>query len=896
MEDIAQPAPPLWLQDESLRSLRERLAARPADIEVVSFDCFDTLLYRLCAEPSDLFVEAGRRLATNGLLKFPMTPEEYRSARAAADTRARRNARDQGRSAEVTLSAIYEELGNVVTDSAAAAKTEFEVERQFCYANPSLVSLLNHVRGLGLRTALVSDTYFTSAQIRQLLETNGISPALFDAMLISNEAGCSKWDGRLFLKACARLQIHPAQMLHLGDNLDADVKQAVRSGVEALHYPLDTARQEDTFKREAMLRESASQPAASLDSMRVLASRFSQSADDSFREGAFVFGPVMAGYADWCVRQFQAAGVRKVLALMREGEILGAMLEQSARAAGVPLDIQPCFVSRFSTSRAALGKITVEDIGTLFETCPTITPGNVMEVLGVRDEARMMLPPELLHKPICTALDMNPLLDRLLKQRRLAQLIEQRCRESRELAFEYLDGLTKGEEQIGVIDLGWSGNIQRNMMRILRLGGRRIRSLGCYVATSWRAGRLPLDGDLARAYLDSRWRHGTIPVEVPLTACIGSTVGYSKTADGRVAPVLGEYEPPETDRARKQRIWAGMRAFQSLWLEMRAAKPGALSDAMRADLDAQAASILIRFLDYPDPGEARRLGELTQDENFWGKRFTRPLCGPEAEECVKAHGAGRLFEEFHCHWPQGVIARANPRLVSTLSARWTNPLRLGRAGSTSNALGEILGLSEEERATFFELLGEFKTRQVLLCSRNVDGWETDFFRFWRLDAVPPGSGNQPPRLVSFGPAARSTSWHRRIEGTPADPAALRAFRACLQPGMRHTLALTGELDAPAVSALLRGVAPFLEVDDTIFIAQGVSDLPRSVSDQPVIQLVTDWLRNAGRDQRFFPWEMPIAYPEHACRNWRVLMRGQRVRLLDNFPQLTLADLPVPASP
>ena len=57
---------PLWQKDESLRVLVERLASQPADIRIVSFDFFDTLVARICAEPNELFIEVGRRLAHQG--------------------------------------------------------------------------------------------------------------------------------------------------------------------------------------------------------------------------------------------------------------------------------------------------------------------------------------------------------------------------------------------------------------------------------------------------------------------------------------------------------------------------------------------------------------------------------------------------------------------------------------------------------------------------------------------------------------------------------------------------------------------------------------------------------------------------------------------------------------
>jgi len=131
-----QPARMLWQQDESLRGLEQRLADGPAGTRVVSFDFFDTLFSRLCAEPSDLFIEVGRRLKQQNQLLVPLSPPEFRAARIAADEQARAKASRAGRSSEVKLADIYAELKMVVRSPADACKLEFELERLFLLSQP----------------------------------------------------------------------------------------------------------------------------------------------------------------------------------------------------------------------------------------------------------------------------------------------------------------------------------------------------------------------------------------------------------------------------------------------------------------------------------------------------------------------------------------------------------------------------------------------------------------------------------------------------------------------------------------------------------------------------------------------------------------------------------------
>lgn len=894
----------LWCQDESLRDLRERLASRPEDIRVVSFDFFDTLICRLCAEPSDLFIEVGRRLADAKLLKLPLSPEEFHAVRIAADEQARRLAVSRGRSSEITLSAIYDELGAVVTNTAAACRVEFETERHFCFLNPSIASLVEHVRALGLKVALISDTYFTKAELCQFLTDNGFSPSLFDHMFVSNEAGCAKWDGRLFLKACSHFDIHPNELLHVGDNVHADVQVARRFDVQAVHYHKATPREADTFTRERLLTAPARRHSASVNALRVLSARLAQDEDDAFRDGAFAFGPVLALYADWCVKRFQAAGVKTVLALMREGELLGELVNRAARAAGVELKIQPCFVSRLSTARASVSEVTPASIAALLEGSPTLTLHNVLEILGVLDDAQEWIPKEVLHKQVPSAVAMRPLLEHLMGQPRLVDLIARRCKESHVLAFEYLDGLTKGEAILGFLDLGWSGSIQRNVLRILRNGGRQVRGVGCYVATTPRAGRLMLDGDEAHAYLDSDWKRGTILPEVAINACIGSTNGYVRGPGGEVVPVLGEYEASPAERQLKQRIRDGILAFQTFWLALCEAKGGqAITPAMRADLDQQAAAMWIRLIDYPGAAEAQRLGNLTHDENYWDRQYTRPLCGDAAEQRLEARGTADFFANPKCYWPQGVVARRHPRLVAALSRQWADPLALGRVGATRDAADRDTRLTDEERATLIALLRHFKPRQVIFGSRGAAAMEDDFAA---LAALPQGGRSPetdprshecgdavPPSLISFSEAPAVAAWHRRVEGELTAPATLRTARTALQAGEDHALVLTGEFDAGTITALLNGLAPFLGEKGVILARCGDSDLVDSAHEHPLTRALAAWLRNNGLALGYGVWQVAEGFAAER-RNWMVFPRGQQPRESDDYWQLTLADLPIGA--
>lgn len=869
---------PLWQQDESLRVLVERLADKPTDIRVVSFDFFDTLVSRICAEPNELFIEVGRRLINQGQLLTPLTPAEFRAARIAADEAARKRAIAAGKLGEVKLADIYAELKAVVKNPAAARDLEFDVERAFLYLNPAMASLVEHVRSLGYRTAVLSDTYFTAPELQRILRENGLSTSLFDTFLVSCERDKAKWNGTLYHELFRQFDIHPNELLHIGDNHHADINIAAQNRVETVHYYKTTPDLDAIFHSERQMRGFSAPPAAAMNSLRVLTARCSESDTDAFRDGAMVFGPVLARYADWCVQKFAAAGVTTVLALMREGELLGELLQRSANAAGVKLNIVPCFASRLSTARAAMPEVTPERASELLEGSAALTPQAVLDILGIGAEAQQLLDPATRNKPLTSHENIRGLVKMLFSLPRLRQLIEEKRTQSHELAFAYFASLIGENETVGMVDLGWSGSIQRNISRIMRRSGRKFRSIGCYLACTKRAGRLAVEGDVAYAFLDYDWSRMTILPEIAITAMCGSTNGYARDAAGQVQPVLGEFELNPAECTAKERLRAGVLTFQSAWLALRHNKGrDTFTPEMLADIDGQSAAIFYRLLEFPTKPEADRLGLLTHDENYFGQTFTAPLCDDVSPKRLRHDGMSSLFQNSRCYWPQGVVARANPRLMSSLRSPWTDPLGLGRLGAWNGALPQDPGVTHNELVSLTALLRGFAPDQVVFVGPFAPSLENAFNTLWGTGAGPDAPKATHPRLIVTGevgeqrPSPQFSAQCAIVTGDPGDVRAARTLRSQLIPGGNIALVFSAEANPTRAQLLLAGLAPFLGGKGLLLAACGRYDRHTLAKQLPLAEVVNQWAGTHGGELGFGLWSGTTAARPALC-DWIVFRR------------------------
>ncbi|MYL85399.1 hypothetical protein GTA51_20145 [Desulfovibrio aerotolerans] len=185
----------------------------PASVRYVFFDCFDTLLYRLSDEPTRLFVEVGRRLLRAGLLAAHVSPGEFRILRQVAETRAREDAWSVRRTRECSIEEIYARLAPVVGDPGRAVEAEIETERDFCYLNPNIASLIATLHRSGKRVAVLSDNYLSSAQLASVLRACGLDLGLFDLILTSRDVGVTKTEGRLFQAALKKGSAHETEKI-----------------------------------------------------------------------------------------------------------------------------------------------------------------------------------------------------------------------------------------------------------------------------------------------------------------------------------------------------------------------------------------------------------------------------------------------------------------------------------------------------------------------------------------------------------------------------------------------------------------------------------------------------------------------------------------------------------
>ncbi len=319
----------------------------PDTLKVLSLDCFDTLLWRDCYAPSDVF--AGLTNLTTGQR---MVSETYaRKAQAVLHNRS-----------EVGLDAIYEQALPNADRSVRTrlAEEEIALEARTCFGFAPTVELMRTAKARGLKVIIVSDTYLSSKQLTHLIQKAAGDEviSLIDRVFSSSDAGLSKSQG-LLAKAMKTVKCKPRDMLHIGDNIEADFKSARALGIPALHLVQfgDDARQRLRFERvcQQLIGETREGVRGLMPHRALLAAQEPHASDRAEALGLSVLGPVFHAYDTWLraeaeALEKQSGGTVHWLFMLRDGH-LPHLVHQAGGEAPSTARVE---ISRFAAIAASL--------------------------------------------------------------------------------------------------------------------------------------------------------------------------------------------------------------------------------------------------------------------------------------------------------------------------------------------------------------------------------------------------------------------------------------------------------------------------------------------------------------------------------------------------------------
>ncbi|MDP3740470.1 MAG: hypothetical protein Q8R02_24000 [Hyphomonadaceae bacterium] len=334
------------------------LTSRIGTADVVSTDVFDTLLLRTNRSERSRIV-MGEHLFADALAKRRLNApaDMLIDARLQSQRLAFRALNSGGAGGEVRFCNVVARQLRIcgLPDSLVSERLEIElrVEKASLGANERLAKVLRAHREAGARIIAVSDTTLPATAVRALIE-HFHGTDLVDEVYSSADHGMTKRDGDLFMATAKAESVSLDRILHIGDDLHADVKAALAKGMSAIHIP-----------RSRLRHHLRSADGAVAEARRVLRHReraaivAKTSYDDAASFGREVLGPIVTQFCQliWLYAAQAEATHRPVLLFCARGGVgIREAFERVLAKLDLPLEArrENIMISRLVAARSAL--------------------------------------------------------------------------------------------------------------------------------------------------------------------------------------------------------------------------------------------------------------------------------------------------------------------------------------------------------------------------------------------------------------------------------------------------------------------------------------------------------------------------------------------------------------
>ena len=559
-----------------------------------------------------------------------------------AASRAHGAAKERRGSTEVHIADIYKYFpfrlfGLNRGALADLARLEFEAELELCRVNPEMLQQYIDMKRGGFRVGFISDTYWNSEQLAQLLRS--CSPGLsWDFLYASCDHRSSKSEA-LFETYLAEQGIDPASSFHIGDNEHADIKGARRHGIRPRYYPQASAALTSKLQRETSLFELLwpDQPSRLDHGARTLRRAVAaQSAEHSpaFHLGLTVVGPVMAAFGQFIEARCAAltrGGARVAVAFLgRDGFLPHRIWQATNSRAGAYVEVN----RRVSLVGSA---DTLKPLCDLLSRVVKIDAPTFVDLVKVQPPAVMDFFAQY-PDGIASGRELADALPDLMDPREITEIAaggRARLLGYLRAKIPDLDSCT----DLILVDVGYSANVQKSLRRIFDREGIRIRLHGTYLMTLDDAFDDIADDDTAEGLISDRVltpyanrmliRNATL-LEQLCCPPEGSVRDY------RGSEVLRERDQrPAAQLALATEVQSGALSYAAHAREL-GPRYGLQPHADPAVAARWAATVLGRLLLLPDDDELVLLGGIKHDLNLGTQALVPMVDANFINDCIVA--------------------------------------------------------------------------------------------------------------------------------------------------------------------------------------------------------------------------------------------------------------------
>ena len=418
--------------------------------KIVAFDFFDTVVHRNC-HPEQTLYQWAKEMALE--LNFDVSPAILYQIRKSVE-----NNKELGTEEMCytdLLSGIYDKIKDKIKilskeEFIHRAKTlELKIELQHIYLDSEIQEVLKRLKSDSKQIILVSDFYTDKELIETVLKKFEILD-YFSSIYISSEKACRKSTGNLYKLILKELNLNPTDITMIGDNYKSDYEVPRSLGLNAIYRQY--IDKNTTVAEKELVR------------------LYNQILFSNSKKAPFnIFLADIVFFISKLHKKMIQDDVQIALFCSREGQLLKRLFDiyqDTFFGKNQKICTEYFYVSRRSTLYSSFTSLEDEEFEMIFRQYKKITLQNFLLNLNFSDNEIILICQDLKEKPTYVLTVDDHLLEKLKKHPQFITKFNKEKKDS-QLLRDYIERLTKNQNEVYLVDVGWKGTIQDSIKKAL---------------------------------------------------------------------------------------------------------------------------------------------------------------------------------------------------------------------------------------------------------------------------------------------------------------------------------------------------------------------------------------------------------------------------------------------
>jgi len=522
----------------------------PSGVKILSLDVWDTLLRRNC-HPDEIKLQSARYLwlvAQDEIRPAYRNLKSLYAARLVAENSSSPNGDFEYRFSDAVV--IW--LDNVLERGVSSNRRSYlckqllnheeSAESRVIHADQWMQDNLSRHH---ITTAFCSDFYMDSGFIAKLLSSAGMGRIAHHGY-VSSEYFENKRSGSLFHRLLREHEVEPDEVLHIGDNLHADINVPGNLGLKTYHYLHGGYEERRRWYEAALSNFLNGNGGLHRSRITLLVEEAVSAAHNLSSDLASVakrLAPLFVGFILSIIEDATKRNVDAVYFFSREGIFFRNIYDEIIKFDPFNLQQYPksklLEVSRRATFAASVDiadKTEWMRIWRMYSSqslrafCESINiPAKSYEAIA---EAHKLDPDAVLRYPW-----QNAEFQALFEDKKFQKILHAACTEQRRALLGYLEQMEfepAANKLRLIVDIGWRGTIHDNIAKLCN-GHVRGHYLGLFTFLNPQESNVTKLGWLFDENSDAHgsWIGDVAPFEMISNGSGGSVFGYTQEADGR---------------------------------------------------------------------------------------------------------------------------------------------------------------------------------------------------------------------------------------------------------------------------------------------------------------------------------------------------------------------------